>query len=349
MKSVSSEESEIHQMRRTLGDIHEDMIFLFIFENRIQGVLASQIIKNIKPKLSRQTIHSHLNQLVKKHRIYKDERRRYFPKNSPLNEISTMSQKLNDVIYFTLDPVFSLDPSKDTNQNISDLKTAKLYSYPGFKISHDFRPREPSPLTYFMNKMSGPILSKRYCRSSIRNQEKIEKILFEFINRIGSYITYVFIESLRPISGHEDLSYSQQKELSMKLISETLPLNDLFNTFQYLISNLDLAGKVPESEYKDIFELDKRGFQKLSNAYRLIYPKMYEGLENWQYHTRAFWLKLDTYLATIKDCNHIWEDYTLDKIGKCYHCRACDLITEQKINKNSSEHIKQRVHDSVFV
>ena len=79
-----------------------------------------------------------------------------------------------------------------------------------------------------------------------------------------------------------------------------------------------------------------------------IYPKMYEALENWQFHGRVFWLKLDMYLATIIDCNHIWENFTLHKIGKCYHCRSCDLITDQKADKSSPDQVKQMIHDAVF-
>ena len=155
------------------------------------------------------------------------------------------------------------------------------------------------------------------------------------------------MESLRPIMGHQDLNREQRKELSTKLFMQTLPVNELFNMFQYLINNLNLAKPLGQ-DHSEIFDLDKNRFQTLSNAYRKIYPKMYDGLENWQFHGRVFWLKLDTYLATIRDCNHIWENFILHKIGKCYHCRACDLIAEQKVYKSSPEQVKQRIYDAVF-
>lgn len=349
LKTVNTDETERDEFRRTLREIHEDMIFIIISDNRVTGVSASQIeekIKSKRPKLSRQTIYSDLSELLKKNRIYKDSGK-YFPKYSPLNEISTMSASLNDVMNFVLDPVFSLEPSTETKEVIPKV-TSNLYSYPSFKLTYDFKSLGPAPIDYLMNKVTGPILSKKYRKSSNRNQEEIEKMLFEFINRIGSYIVYVFIESLRPIMGHQDLSREQRKELSTKLIVQTLPINELFNMFQYLISSLSLAESDSELKPEDIFELDKKRFQSLSNAYRQIYPKMYEALENWQFHGRVFWLKLDTYLATIRDCNHIWENLALHKIGKCYHCRACGLITEQMVSKSSPDKVKQRIHDAVF-
>jgi hypothetical protein len=346
LKTVNTDETERDELRRTLGDIHEDTIFIIICDNRVNGVSASEIedkIKNKNLKLSRQTIHYHLSELLKKHRIYKVSRR-YFPKSSPLNEISTISARLNDVMNFVLDPVFSLEPLEEESSKLNN----KLYTYPGFKITHDFKSIGPAPIDYLMNTVTGPVLSKKYHKPSIRNQEEIEKMLFEFINRIGSYIVYIFMESLRPITGHQDLSREYRKELSTKLIEQTLRINELFNMFQYLISNLSLAEVSLGLDYSDIFQLDKKSFQKLSTAYREIYPKMYEALENWEFHGRVFWLKLDTYLASIRDCNHIWEDYTLHKVGNCYHCRDCDLITEQKVYKTSPDQVKQRIHDAVF-
>ncbi len=120
MKTVNIDGTERDELRRTLREIHEDTIFIIISDNRVNGVSASQIeekIKNKNLKLNGQTIYSHLSGLLKKHRIYKDSGR-YFPKNSPLNEISTMSAKLNDVLNFVLDPVFSLEPSTETKEVI---------------------------------------------------------------------------------------------------------------------------------------------------------------------------------------------------------------------------------------
>ena len=332
------------------GDVHENTIFKIISDNRITGVSASEIEEKIKTKglkLSRQTIHSHLRELLKKHRIYKDAGRKYFPKSSPLNEVSSMSQALNDAMNFVLDPVFSLEPSGETSQVISEL-TNKLYTYPGFKINHDFKSVGPTPLDYLMNKVTGPILSKKYRKPSIKNQEKIEIMLYEFINRICAYITYVFIESFRPITGLHDLTLEQRKELSTRLVMQTLPIIQIFNMFQYLISNLDLTEETAKLDSDNIFKLDEKKFEYLSNSYREIYPKMYEALENWQFHGRVFWIKLDTYRATIRDCNHIWEKFFLHKVGKCYRCRACNLVTEIKVDKNSSQIIKERLRDSMF-
>ena len=107
LRSVNSDELEQLDMRTSLTEFHENRIFLFIYENRVHGVLASEIIKNKQLKLSRQIARSCLSNLINKDRICKDSRRRYFPKNSLLNEVSAISQGLNDIIYFVLDPVFS--------------------------------------------------------------------------------------------------------------------------------------------------------------------------------------------------------------------------------------------------
>lgn len=67
LKTVNTDETERDDFRRTLREIHEDMIFIIISDNRVNGVSASQIeekIKSKKPKLSRQTKYSNLSELL---------------------------------------------------------------------------------------------------------------------------------------------------------------------------------------------------------------------------------------------------------------------------------------------
>ncbi len=159
------------------------MIFIIISDNRVNGMSAGQIeekIKNKNLKLNRQVIQSYLSDLLKKHRIYKRSGR-FFPKYSPLNEFSAMSAKLNDIMYFVLDPVFSLEPSTETKEVIPKL-TSNLYTCPSFKMTHDFKSLGPAAVDYLINKLTGPILSTKYRKSINRNQENIEKMLFEFIS-----------------------------------------------------------------------------------------------------------------------------------------------------------------------
>lgn len=195
---------------------------------------------------------------------------------------------------FVLDPVFSLGRLTEAEQVIPR-SSNKVRGYPGFKITHDFKSIGPAPIDYLMNKVRGPVLSKKYLKLGIRNRQDIEKMLFEFINRIGSYIVYIFMESLRPITGLDDLSREQRKELCTTLIVQTLPITELFNMFQYLINNLSLIDESLELDYDQIYKLDKKSFQTVSKAYRQIYPKMYEALENWDFHGRMFWLKLTSF------------------------------------------------------
>ena len=48
------------------------------------------------------------------------------------------------------------------------------------------------------------------------NDNIIERNLFEFVNRVGAYIAYIFIELLRPLPGWS--SISEKKEQSESTI-----------------------------------------------------------------------------------------------------------------------------------
>jgi hypothetical protein len=76
---------------------------------------------------------------------------------------------------------------------------------------------------------------------------------------------------------------------------------------------------------------------------------MYEALENWQFDNRMFWVSLDTFLAINRECDHEWNELNLDRIGKCYECRKCGLISKEAVDRKIPEKHKQLIRDSLFM
>ena len=64
-----------------------------------------------------------------------------------------------------------------------------------------------------MRMLSGPVTSAKYCNTRFGPKESLERCLFEFANRIGAYIIYIFLQSLHPLP-ESKLSDNDRGELS---------------------------------------------------------------------------------------------------------------------------------------
>ena len=78
-------------------------------------------------------------------------------------------------------------------------------------------------------------------------------------------------------------------------------------------------------------ELNQPSYEKLSNSFKKVYPRVYGALENFWFNSRMTHLKRRTLYAQYSKCIHKWEDYDLYKIGKCYICLKCHLLVESKV------------------
>lgn len=185
--------------------------------------------------------------------------------------------------------------------------------------------------------MSGMSVSEKYCETKFTNDNTVERNLFEFINRVGAYIAYIFVESLRPNPRHLDITDNKKKERSYHLVNKAIPVERLFRKFCLLLNQLEIITPAEQSGLsegdlsEELYQLDESSFDKVSDSFRKVFPRVYGALENFWFNSRKYHLKRHSLFAEYSKCIHNWEDYYLYKIGTCYICRKCHLLVERKV------------------
>jgi len=217
-------------------------------------------------------------------------------------------------------------------------RSPDIYTYPdpGFDLLYPFRHKRPTPRDYFIKKVSGFSLSKNVQKNKFLNTE--QKLIFEYASRLGAFITYIFIQALRP----NDLKTPDKRELVNILINSSIDLDSLFDSFRMLITQAGLTHLTSDElrpefqEYNNLWELDKKRFDKLSEIFKTLYPSIYEGLENFWYQSMMYWMKVDEANSGETDCKHTWEPYEFFKIGSHHRCRKCKIIVTDAFHKKNS-------------
>jgi len=72
-------------------------------------------------------------------------------------------------------------------------------------------------------------LSQSLCKTNFAKDKLNEKYLFEFANRIGAYITYILIESLRPLGQFDILTATSEDDKLKRIKRRALLSSDLIN------------------------------------------------------------------------------------------------------------------------
>jgi hypothetical protein len=182
-----------------------------------------------------------------------------------------------------------------------------------------------------MRMLCGPITSEKYCKTSFRMKESLERCLFEFSNRIGAYITYIFVQSLFPLQ-ESKLSYKDRSEVCKSMVQKAISTEDLFMFFRDLITQLGLTNNDSEK----VFELSDNNFKAISKGLQNVYPHLYIGFENWWLHITLNTLALDAWSTKSSTCVHEWHKEYLFKYGPCYHCKKCNHLSTEIIDNHKS-------------
>src|SRR5574341_1612698 len=265
------------------GEKHRKEIMEIISQNEEVGICPNELEE--QTELSRQAVHTHLKMLSSEERIYKKRNGKkmlYFPRDNILNDTDlftfTMADRLVDMIDKEL-----VSPLKELDQLKSIPAELPLYQYPNIDYSQ-LNPN-PGPRNYFLKAISGNSVSDDYYMTRFTNDNITERNLFEFVNRVGAYIAYIFIELLRPLPEWRSISKKKKQDRIYYLVDKAVPVVKLFRKFCLLLGELGVM-KSAEDSYmseKDVFEeleLDQSSYEKLSISFRKVYPKVYEALEN---------------------------------------------------------------------
>jgi hypothetical protein len=122
-------------------------------------------------------------------------------------------------------------------------------------------------------------ISSKYCQTKFGEAEKKERYMFEFVNRVGAFITYAFFKSLNTLSEKS----AANSAIAKLIIDNAIDLNGIFREFQNLCLFL------------------KEKPEEISNAFRRVYPSA-EILE--KYWSDRVRLSKTSYVRTVRDKNN---------------------------------------------
>ena len=235
------------------GDSNRNDIMKIIRDNEDEGITPAMLVD--KTSLSRQAIQGHLKELSSEARIYKTKHgneTRYFPQSNLLNDTELFAFTMADRLIAMIDK--GLVPPLEGFDFFKSIPVDQpQYQY------HDIDFTQPNPKpsshTFFLKAMSGMSVSEAYCKTKFTDDCIIERNLFEFVNRVGAYIAYIFIESLRPLPKNTDATENKKKERTRNLVNKAIPVERLFRKFCLLLSEL---GIIPS---EDNFHVSKEALR----------------------------------------------------------------------------------------
>ena len=320
------------------GEYNKEKVYKYIVEHATptKGIYPHEIeIKRIinidsssnrssnHRKLTRQTIHNHLRELINEKKVYK-QNGQYFPKDWNLSAILSFANFMRQYAIGFIDP------------------------YPVTHRHRIYREQE-TPRDQLFKRTTGISVSHKYCKTNFIGKELTkEKYLFEYINRIGAFIADAFIESMRPRQ-NGGITNDVKKDMSRNLIFNSINIVELFDRFCVFLNDMQiLTNEIPvhlliNKENIDPVELDNASFDKVSEVFRNVYPGIYEGIEKFWFSSREYWDEFDLRIAKIKDCEHKWEEVLIYKYKKSYRCIKCHIVTGAKIDSAIPEKRKDRI------
>ena len=324
------------------GEEYKNMIYEFIVQNK--GRAKPDEIKK-KTGISLQTINIHLKDLVKEWKIVKVAYGEYRLRDRRLGEIYHFAYVLKKASRILIDS-WAIDPQFDSFGNIM----------PQLRMedSIDFYLRETT---------ASKIVSEKVCKTNFANAGLYERYLFEFVNRIGAFIVYTFIESLRPIDWEPNNKSvtADRDEYTSSLIRKAIDIEQIFSDFRQLF---DIVPHHHDSKYKSdkerniekisdlisrgwpkIYKAEKKDYERLSDLFRRVYPTMHSGLEKyWSDNVMSILTESKFVLKeyAIFDHVHKWTKEKLYKTNTEYYlCRVCAALSSDPVESKQSKTISK--------
>ena len=303
-------------------------IYDFIFERRTTGVKPNEVWKSEMWEAlgrTRQWGHKCLNVLEKQNLIF-EHNHKYYPVNSDLTNIYWFASEME---YYS--------GTLTSFRKYDDANHPSPYFY-------------TTPLGILESKTRGSSPSPNFCKTNFNSQHSTEEDIFEFANRIGAYVTYIFIQSmkLRPSVNQTENNQKERNEKADILIHNAINLKHWYEHFCELFIDTVVTGREELTLVKDrlyqreqeetkkiiqYLELDQKQFNKFSRAFQNVYPGIYGGLE-------ASWCKVvedsittEQYFANRikRECKHRVEETKIYKYPRrCYWCKNCQGFSHDK-------------------
>lgn len=153
----------------------------------------------------------------------------------------------------TYDSPLNIDTNRDANGNVIGGPTLDELGDLHDKYSSSiYGLTEPEREFYKMMCSDDVTISSKYCQTKFKIKEEKERRVFDFVNRTGAFITYVFLKSLEALTKNENSK-------SKSTIDNAIDLQSFFKQFCGLFDIII----TPALKDEDI--------QEISKAFRKVY------------------------------------------------------------------------------
>lgn len=160
--------------------------------DRIRGVYPHELAESLG--ITRQYVHELLKELIRETKILKVDGR-YYATDRDLADITSFAKVMKMVSGLLISPDII---------EAGSMEIRKIY--PARQLFDETFYKE------FKKMVSGISVSDTLCKPKFTKDTLKEKYLYEFANRIGAFITYILIETMRPFEFNEPSKSKNQKE-----------------------------------------------------------------------------------------------------------------------------------------
>jgi DNA-binding transcriptional ArsR family regulator len=310
-----------------IGAENKKKIYDNILEH-IDGLLPHEIASSLK--LTRQTVQTHLKELVNETLVHKNRSNgRYYAGDLDLGHIAAFANIMKEASGLL---VKCIDPT--TISHMSSTNDEKV-----------------------CKKVSSNSISASLCEPKF-SEDDLKKYVFEFANRIGAFITYILIETMRPYDYNElakDPNWKIRKRniLADRLTKRAIDIRFLFEKFHLLLYNTEQVSHRAHygSDEPWFFEANKIEFDKIMRTFSKVYPGIYDALED--YWQDKKWPSLNALEVVeryapqvLEGCKHNWRKIKIYKIeGDYYRCKnKCRMTVNARDKKLLDEKTKRSLY-----
>jgi hypothetical protein len=296
-----------------VGNSIRNRIYEFIVEHSFwdrsrKGVKPTEISKNVSFKgkpISRETRAQHLKELMKKEKKIYKRNGSYFASDLELGIIHNFGKCMNEACSTILSNILNPMPKNKV-----------------FRTTLAGRP--DTSFIEFSKAISGNAVSKEFCKTTFEGNSSNEKYFFEFANRVGAYILYIFISSIQISIKEYSSNVEQNKKHDYDKRIGTLR-SALFNkSFDFDFVFDDFI-----SQFRP---LDNSSFDTLLEAFERVYPGISKGLQNkWRNEVADHSNWLETSEKHKVHCDHDWKQLSIVMLPeKYYFCSKCSHLIDGK-------------------
>jgi hypothetical protein len=296
-----------------------------------KGVYPHHISESLG--ITRQYVHELLKELIKETRILK-RNGHYFVTDRDLADTIAFAKVMKMVSGLLISPDLIEPGSKEVRKIASASQSFNETFYREFK-----------------KMVTGISVSDILCESKFTKNALNEKYLYEFANRIGAFITYILLETMRPYEYNEPVKDTNSKIRKRNILADNLTrraidIRWLFEVFHSLLYHTDQVSQRARSGASEpwFFEAKKNEFDNLMKTFAKVYPGIYHSLEEyWRNETFYSTNALDAVERyaphLLEDCNHQWQKIRIYKLeGDFYYClNKCHLVINEIEKKTLDE------------